>query len=130
MYFTHSTPQTVFAYDFDPAAGALSNRRVWYQHDGTGDPDGFRVDVDGNVWHAVYGESRVLKLSPEGKLIGEVRLPTRNITCPQFVGTELFITSAADDEGEGGETSKKFGGGVFRVDVGVKGLDQFAFKLA
>lgn len=127
MYFTHSTSQEVFAFDYDAASGQVSNKRLFYAHDGTGDPDGFRVDVEGNIWHAVYGESRVLKISPEGKLIGQVLLPTRNITCVQFVGTELVITSASDEEGEG--LSKEHGGCVFRVDVGVKGLKLFKFKL-
>lgn len=127
MYFTHSTSQEVFAFDYDVSSGKVSNKRLFYSHDGTGDPDGFRVDVDGNIWHAVYGESRVLKISPEGKLIGQVLLPTRNITCVQFVGTELVITSASDEEGEG--ASKEYGGCVFRVDVGVRGLKLFKFKL-
>ena len=130
MYFTHSSARQVLAWDYDVSdGGKLSNQRVFYQHDGPGEPDGFRVDRDGNVWHAVYGEGRVLKLSPEGRLVGQIKLPTRNITCCEFVGTELFITTAADDEAEGGEESKKFGGGLFRVDVGTTGLAHYKFKL-
>ncbi|KAK0646003.1 regucalcin [Cercophora newfieldiana] len=128
MYFTHSTARQVFAFDYDPVTGGLSNERLFYQHHGTGEPDGFRVDVEGNIWHAVYGEGKVLKISKEGKLVGEVNLPTRNITCPEFVGTELLITCADDDEGEG--ESKRFGGALWRVDVGVEGLGHYEFKLA
>ncbi|KAL2015241.1 hypothetical protein VTK56DRAFT_6037 [Thermocarpiscus australiensis] len=128
MYFTHSTSQDVLAWDYDTETGALSNERIFYHHDGSGDPDGFRVDREGNLWHAVYGESRVLKISPDGKLVGQVELPTKNITCVEFVGTELWITTAGDDEGEG--DSKKYGGGLFRVDVGVEGLEPVAFKLS
>lgn len=105
----------------------MSNHRVFYKHDGEGEPDGHRVDVDGNVWHAVYGEGRVLKISPGGKLVGQINLPTRNITCVQFVGTELFITTANDDAGEG--RSKELGGALFRVDVGATGLQPFELKL-
>jgi sugar lactone lactonase YvrE len=129
MYFTHSTAREVIAFDYSPT-GALSNQRVFYKHPGGGgDPDGFRVDVEGNIWHAVYGESRVLKISPQGKLVGEVRMPTKNITCVEFVGTELFITTAGDPEGQGGEESKELGGALFRVDVGVRGVEPFKFKL-
>lgn len=127
MYFTHSTPKHVLAYDYDLSSGDISNERVFYQHDGSGSPDGFRVDTEGNLWHAVYGEARVLKISPEGKLVGEVKLPTKNVTCTEFVGSELFITTANDDEGEA--ESKKVGGGLYRVDVGAKGLVNVAFKL-
>ncbi|XXH04659.1 hypothetical protein Hte_011078 [Hypoxylon texense] len=131
LYFTHSTARTIHAYDYDAATGDASPReRAFYVHDGPGEPDGFRVDVDGNLWQAVYGESRVLKISPEGRLVGEIRLPTRCITCVQFVGTELFITSAGMADGEGSDEEVELGGALFRVDVGVKGLDPFLFKLA
>lgn len=128
LYFTHSTASEVLALDYSPATGDVSNQRVFYKHQGSGDPDGFRVDVEGNVWHAVYGESRVLKISPEGQLVGQINLPTRNITCVQFAGTELIITTASDED-SGDEVSQSLGGAVFRVDVGVEGLDLFDFKL-
>lgn len=128
MYFTHSTAGEVLAFDYDLESGNLSNKRVFYKHEGSGGPDGFRVDVDGNIWHAIYGESRVIKISTEGKVVGQVNLPTRNITCTEFVGTELFITTASDNDGEG--DSKLYGGGLFRVDVGTTGVAPHNFKLS
>lgn len=127
VYYTHSSSRVVYAYDYSLTDGSLSGHRVFYKHDGPGEPDGHRIDVDGNMWHAVYGESRVLKISPEGKVIGQINLPTKNITCCQFVGTELFITTARDDDGEA--QSKELGGALFRVDVGTTGLEAFKFKL-
>ncbi|KAL2135523.1 hypothetical protein VTI74DRAFT_8129 [Chaetomium olivicolor] len=128
MYFTHSSAREVFAWDYDPSSGALSNERVFYRHDGPGEPDGFRVDTAGNLWHAVYGESRVLKISPEGKVVGEVKIPTRNVTCCELVGNgELVITTAGDGEGEG--ESKRLGGAVFKVKVGAEGTPRFAYKM-
>jgi sugar lactone lactonase YvrE len=122
LYFTHSTERKVLAYDYSVKTGNVTNERVFYQHEGPGEPDGFRVDVEGNLWHAVYGESRVLKISPQGKLIGDITYPAKAITCPAFVGTELWTTSATDGETE-------YGGGLFKIDVGVRGLEPFAFKL-
>lgn len=129
MYFTHSTAREVLAWDYDPSTGKQSNQRVFYRHEGPGEPDGFRVDTEGNLWHAVYGESRVLKLSPEGKLIGEVRIPTRNATCCELVGGgELVITTAGDGDSDDKE-SRRLGGAVFRVNVGAEGTPRFAYKL-
>lgn len=122
QYFTHSTEKRIIAFDYAPQTGAITNERVFWQHDGSGDPDGFKMDQDGYIWQAIYGESRVLRISPAGEVVGEVRYPAKNITCPVFVGTELWVTTADD-----GET--KFGGGVFRVDVGIGGLKEFKFKL-
>ncbi|EGR48560.1 uncharacterized protein TRIREDRAFT_22284 [Trichoderma reesei QM6a] len=129
MYFTHSQTREVFAFDYAPETGAVSNQRLWYRHEGPGEPDGFRVDVEGNVWHAVWGEGAVLKIDPQGRVIGRIALPTRHITCVQFVGTELLITSAADEEADADETSRRFGGDLFRVDVGTRGLELFKFRL-
>ncbi|KAI1823556.1 hypothetical protein F4861DRAFT_314037 [Xylaria intraflava] len=129
MYFTDSTARTIFAWDYSVEDGSLSNERVFYRHVGSGEPDGCRVDTDGNLWQAVYGESRVLKISPQGKLIGQVNLPTHNITCTQFVGTELFMTSAGMEKGEGSDEAVELSGALFKVDVGARGLEPFAFKL-
>lgn len=72
---------------------------------------------------------QILRISKEGKIVGEIKYPAKCITCPVFVGTELWVTSADDgDEGVADE-SKKFGGGVFRVDVGVRGKEPFKFSL-
>ncbi|KAI3392561.1 hypothetical protein diail_5503 [Diaporthe ilicicola] len=127
LYYTVSNAGKVYAYDYDLTDGSVSGHRVFYEHDGTGAPDGHRVDKDGNMWHTVYGESRVVKISPEGKVIGQINLPTRNITCCEFVGSELYITTANDDEGEG--RSKELGGALFKVDVGTTGLEPFKLKL-
>ncbi|KAH8821817.1 hypothetical protein F5884DRAFT_103022 [Xylogone sp. PMI_703] len=122
MFFTHSTERRVIAFDYDPETGNISNERTFYNHEGPGEPDGFAMDEEGNIWHAIYGESRVVKISPEGKAIGEIRYPTRAITCPVFIGTELWVTTAADSD-------KENGGAIFKVDVGAKGVDKFKFKL-
>jgi gluconolactonase len=53
--------------------------RVFYDA-GTGTPDGFRTDVDGNLWCGwgmSEAEDGVIVLSPQGKLIGRIRLPER-----------------------------------------------------
>jgi len=86
------------------------------------------MDSNGFIWQAVYGEGQVLKISPEGKIVGKITYPTRNITCPVFVGTELWVTSAMEEDETEAE-SMKYGGAVFKIDVGVGGLKDFKFKL-
>jgi len=122
FYFVHSTEKRIIAFDYEAATGDLSNERVFWEYDGDGDPDGFKMDTEGNIWQAIYGDSCVIKISPEGKVIGRVDYPTKAITCPVFIGTELWVTTAGGDE-------EKYGGGVFKVDVGISGLKDFKFKL-
>ncbi|KAI1492152.1 regucalcin [Biscogniauxia mediterranea] len=138
MYFTSTLERTVFAWDYEAGDSGprLSNERVFYRHEDSAGvanagalPDGFRVDAEGNLWHAFYYGSCVLKISPAGEVVGRVNLPTRNVTCVQFVGTELFITTAGMEEGEGTAREVELSGAVFRVDVGARGLEPFAFKM-
>ncbi len=101
---------------------------MFWQHAGDGDPDGFKMDSAGFIWQAIYGESRVVRLSPQGTIVAQIDYPNAtNITCPVFVGTELWVTTAGGDESE--EEAGKYRGGVFRVDVGIGGLKDFKFKL-
>lgn len=129
MYFAHSKARQILAWDYDASSGALARQRLFYQHSGHGEPDGFRVDVHGNIWTALFGEGLVLKISPGGDVVGRVTLPTRNVSCVQFAGTEMIITSAADEAEDADSVSKRLGGAVFRVDVGTRGLDLFEFKM-
>lgn len=131
MYLTDSPTGKIFAFDFDAATGAITNRRVHYDLGEPLEPDGFAMDVEGCIWSAVYGGGKVIRISPTGQLIGQIDLPTRNPTCPAFVGTELFITSAKDIvDDERLPQSVRYGGRVFRVDVGVRGKpkNEFRFK--
>lgn len=128
MYFTDSPTKNVFKYEFDSATGSISNREVFFHVEGEGVPDGFAQDVNGCLWIAVCEGGKVLKVSPEGRLMGEVAMPTRWITCPVFVGEELFVTSAEEEEPEKYPASVELGGSLFRVHVGVQGLDVHQFR--
>ncbi|KAJ5610588.1 hypothetical protein N7510_007307 [Penicillium lagena] len=129
MYLTDSPTGKIFAFDFDAATGAISNRRVHFDLGEPLEPDGFAIDVEGCIWSAIYGGGKVIRISPAGKVIGEIALPTRNITCPTFVGTELFITTAKDDrDDEKFPQSIRYGGRVYRVDVGVRGKPKNEFR--
>jgi sugar lactone lactonase YvrE len=62
-------------------------------------------------------------------VIGQIDLPTRNVTCPTFVGTELFITTAKDDRDDDQlPQSVRYGGRLYRVDVGVRGKPKTDFR--
>lgn len=131
MYWVDSVPQMVYAFDFDASSGSISNKRRFYHHQDAGVPDGLAVDIEGNVWVALYGGGAVLKISPTGSLIGEIRLPVSIVTCPCFGGPdmdELFITTGKPAEG-GESDGQGLDGAVFRVKVGVKGLPKHKFHL-
>lgn len=77
---SRARPRNLLVFDVEPDGRTLSGRRVLFDaQDGT--PDGFRVDVEGNLWCG-WGMGTpeldgVRVFSPEGKLIGRIALPER-----------------------------------------------------
>lgn len=129
MYITDSPHYKIYAYDFDARTGAISNRRDFLTLDASvGEPDGFAMDVEGNLWVAVWSGSRVLRVNPQGEITGEILFPTRFITCPEFVGTELVVTTALEKEPYKYPESARYSGRLYRVDVGVQGKLRNAFR--
>src|SRR5215469_1617869 len=54
LYFSDTNADAIFACDYDPASGAVSNRRVFAKtKELGGSPDGCTVDADGRVWSAL-----------------------------------------------------------------------------
>ena len=75
---SRATPnRVILAFDVVDAGRALANKRVFIDA-GPGTPDGFRVDVDGNLWCMGSAElDGVMVFSPAGKPIGRIALPER-----------------------------------------------------
>ncbi len=76
---SRAVPRKILAYDVI-GGGKLANRRVAIDA-GPGTPDGFRCDIDGNLWcgwgMGQAGLDGVHVFNPAGKLIGRIDLPER-----------------------------------------------------
>ncbi|MGE4340822.1 MAG: SMP-30/gluconolactonase/LRE family protein, partial [Pigmentiphaga sp.] len=87
---THPTPLgTAIAYRFTGPA-----------------PDSMRIDADGNLYVAIYGQGRVLAFSPQGIPIGQILLPGReqgrNLKTTSMAirpGTNEMVIVTGDDAG-------------------------------
>jgi len=80
-------------------------------------PDGMCLDAAGNLYVAHYGMKQVQVLDPTGKLIRRYEggnITTSNVAFGGPNMDQLFITGGIGPEA--GE------GGLFRIDLGVKGL--------
>jgi gluconolactonase len=77
---SRSVPRKILAYDVSNGA-TLTNRRVLIDAGPKGTPDGFRCDVDGNLWcgwgMGEAGLDGVHVFNPDGRLIGRIDLPER-----------------------------------------------------
>jgi len=76
---SRAVPRKILAYDVI-GGRKLANRRVVIDA-GPGTPDGFRCDIDGNLWcgwgMGQAGLDGVHVFNPQGKLIGRIDLPER-----------------------------------------------------
>jgi len=77
---SRSQPRKILAYDV-VGGTKLANRRVLIDAGPKGTPDGFRCDIDGNLWcgwgMGEAGLDGVHVFNPEGRLIGRIDLPER-----------------------------------------------------
>ncbi len=128
MYFIDTPTMNIVRFDYDVATGDISNKEVFFHYEGEGGPDGFVLDSEGHLWTAICGGGKVLRISPEGKIGGEICLPTRMTSCPGFAGEDLFVTSAEEEDPDKYPESVKYAGSLFRVNVGISGAQLHKFK--
>jgi sugar lactone lactonase YvrE len=135
MYWSDTKSHTIFAADFDPANGDLSRKRVFASFptrrpgevlaDYGGRPDGAAMDVEGCYWVAMFEGGRLLRLSPDGEVVSELRLPVRCPTMPCFGGPDmktLYITTARQNRPAAELLEQPMAGCVLSADVDVPGL--------
>ena len=131
MYYADTGYRTIWAYDFDPATGAIENRRDFAavpEKEGDGAPDGLTVDSEGCVWSARWGGWKIVRYDPAGKIEREVAIPAERITSVMFGGPtleDLYVTSARIDFDEKTDNANQpHAGGLFRLQPGVRGLPE------
>jgi xylono-1,5-lactonase len=118
----------------DPTTGQASNRRTFARIDSTaGVLDGSTVDAAGYLWTTHWGGWRITRYAPDGRIDREIPMPVKSVTSCAFGGANmdtLFVTTASIefDNGrwiymnEAGFDAAPTTGGIFAIDVGIKGL--------
>ena len=96
---SRSVPRKILACDVVEGGRALANRRVLIDA-GPGTPDGFRCDVEGNLWcgwgMGQAGLDGVHVFNPDGILIGRIDLPERcaNLCFGGLQRNRLFMAAS------------------------------------
>ncbi|KAF5301533.1 hypothetical protein FQR65_LT08837 [Abscondita terminalis] len=144
FYYIDSSNRTVDQFDYNHQTLTLSNRQTLFsleKHGIPGVPDGMTIDLDGNLWVAVFQGNQVLNINtkePES-LLRSVHMPESLITSVCFGGKnldELYVTTGGTDvfvikdEKLGGVPTKPIIGGLYKITgLGVKGLPAERFPL-
>lgn len=140
LYYSDTKAHTIYVQDMDPASGRIGARRVFARfplkqaeqdlNAYGGRPDGAAVDAEGCYWTAMFEGQRLLRLSPGGDVLREVRLPVRCATMPCFGGHDLktlYITTSREKRPAAELETQPLAGRVLRLQVDVPGLPANTF---
>jgi xylono-1,5-lactonase len=126
FYFSDTMVRKVYAYDLDPATGALSKQRLFTEFsEEQGMPDGMTVDAEGGIWICHWEGWRVTRFLPNGKIDLELKLPVPLVTSCAFAGDALdtlYITTATVGLDAATLQKAPLAGSLFEVKTGYKGL--------
>ena len=133
MYFIDTPTNEIRIYDYNNATGDIKFDRILIKIDGkSGCFDGMTIDENGNLWVAMYGGSCVNCYDKDtGEVLDVVSLPTSHVTTCAFGGKDLdtlYITTAINGLTDKQLKNEPLAGGLFKVNVGVKGVPSFRFK--
>jgi len=131
LYVSDSSAEAIFAYDYETARGAATNRRTFHSTAGSGGyPDGCTVDAEGHVWSAQFGAGIIRRIAPDGSIAREVELPVQWVASMIFGGEDhdvLYVTSIGG-EYQGEHDSSPQAGGLFVIqDLGIQGIAEPRF---
>jgi sugar lactone lactonase YvrE len=132
MFHSDSKGQVIWAWDYDPATGAIANRReIARPSEEIGRPDGAAADVEGYYWSAGISAGVLNRWAPDGRLDRQIPLPCGAPTMPCFGGPDMktiFVTSLRHHLSEDKIAAKPLSGGIFAVEVDVPGVPVAKFK--
>lgn len=138
LYHADTTAHRIRRYVFDVEQGRLSKEEVFQQfstdkrHNYGGRPDGAAVDSENAYWCAMYEGGRLLRFSPDGVLLEELRLPLRCPTMLAFGGPglrTLYITSARHNRSQHELNQFPLSGHVLALDVGISGQPEQLYRM-
>lgn len=112
MFFIDTPTRKIGRYLYDENGNATFDKYI-VSIEGIGNPDGMDIDDQGNLYIAIWGGSRIEKYNQNGEKIGELALPTRNVTSVCIAEDKLYITTAKHDDGT---PSEPMAGGLFVAD--------------
>ena len=130
FYFSDSVVRTIYAYDYDLATGAATNRRDFANTKGLGGaPDGCTVDAGGRIWSAIAGGGKIACFTPDGKLERTIDVPPKLVSSVMFGGNDLDVLYATSiGQAVGNLKPNDADGGLYAIrGLGVKGKPEPRF---
>ncbi len=133
FYYIDTPTRQVRAFDYDLETGNIANPRVAVEiPESMGWPDGMTSDMEGKLWIALWGGSRVSKWNPvTGEKEAEIAVPAPLVSSCVFGGARrdiLFITTARVGLDESMLAKYPLSGGLFQIQTQTEGMPTFEFE--
>jgi sugar lactone lactonase YvrE len=97
FYFGDTLENIIWAFDYDPSTGCVTNRQPFLRDFARGLPDGSCVDSEGYLWNCRFYGKCIVRIAPDGRVDRVIEMPVQNITTCAFGGADrktLHITTA------------------------------------
>ena len=126
FYHIDTIPGLIYQHRYDGVTGRASDRTVLVDlTDTPAGPDGMAVDVDGNLWVAMWDGWGIYVFDSTGRKIDEVKVPVQRPSSVAFGGpdlSDLYVTSATIDLTTAELASQPDAGKLLVTDPGTHGL--------
>lgn len=122
----------IFVWDYDEESGTPSNQRLFLDTAPLfpeGVPDGANIDDEGYLWTCIFDGHKIIRISPDAKVVKEIEMPVKRPTQPCWYGKnldEFLVTSASLDVNM---TEWPLSGHIFWLKPGAKGQLKRKFKM-
>lgn len=128
MYLADSMAKKVFVSDFDLADDFVPHFRELITIE-RGVPDGLAIDNEGCIWLALWGGSRVVRISPQGTVISEYIFPvSQPSSCAFGIDGRIYVTSARAGLSESDVAKEPLAGSLFTLTTNTSGVPVSKFK--
>ena len=132
-YVADTTERLIWRWPLDAAGNPASERIVHIDLKSENvKPDGAVCDVQGYLWNAQYGSSRIVRYAPDGSEDTVLTLPVSQPTCPAFGGKNLntlYVTSASENLSPQALANEPDAGKIIVLGVDVAGIPETRLKL-
>ena len=123
FYFADTQANELRRYEYDAATGDIGGPAAHLGGYARGVPDGSAIDADGFIWNCRWGGGGIVRIAPDGQVVGFHPVPTLNVTTCVFGGPDLstlFITSARNDA----EPGDRLAGSLWAMEAGISCLPE------